>query len=152
MWWWRQRCPCCLRPPVAVNWGRSCSRTPCSALGTCPEALTHARYLHIVILACIMNTTPDEEISYLLHKHYIWLEYVYRVILEGRWSSRTVYQDGFSCLASPLGGMAVGRGESLAFTHGSLPSLIGSWQRCRVSCSTCCTHNTETKKSPPPWV
>lgn len=86
---------------------------------------------------------------YPLYKHCIcftkiWLEFVslhvYRVILEDRWSSRTVYQGGFSCLASPLGVMAVERGESPAFTHGSPPSLIGSWQRYRVSCSTCCTH------------
>lgn len=86
---------------------------------------------------------------YLLYKRYacftiIWLESVslnvYRVIPEGRWSTRTVYRDGFSSLASPLGGMAVGRGESLVFTHGSPPSLTGSWQRYRVSCSTCCTH------------
>jgi len=84
-----------------------------------------------------------------LYKHcicftIIWLEFVclhvYRVILEDRWSFRTVYQGGFSCLASPLGVMAVERRESLAFTHGSPPSLIGSWQRYRVSCSTCCTH------------
>ncbi len=153
MWWWRRRYPCSLSLHVAVHWGRICSPALCSALGTCLEALTHARYLHNVILACITNTRPDEETSYLLHKHHvcfiIWLEsvssHVYRVILEGRWSSRTVYRDGFSCLASPLGEMAVGRGESLAFTHGSPPSLIGSWQRYRVSCSTCCTHTTETK-------
>ncbi len=100
MWWWRRRYPCSLSLHVAVHWGRICSPALCSALGTCLEALTHARYLHNVILACITNTRPDEETSYLLHKHHvcfiIWLESVSVACIQGDSGGPLIFQDRLS--------------------------------------------------------